>query len=127
MALRSRWWSQVFRWGSGDLLPEVSSQVTVAANAAAVGVAAGDEGRVEVEQCRSAVAWEAGEPGGRGETFREKGVEREEEKLVLQQPSHVSESCQDTPNTRFTPSRMDPHRCYWGADVTWLVWGSWKT
>lgn len=42
--------------GCDDLYTEVASQVTVAANAAEVGVAAGEDRHVDVEQCRSAVA-----------------------------------------------------------------------
>lgn len=69
--------SQVFPESSGDLFTEVTGQVSLGAKAAVVGVAAGDERHVDVEQRRSAVAWEAGEPGGWGETFKKKGMEGE--------------------------------------------------
>lgn len=39
-----------------DFFTEIPGQVTVAVKAAVVGVAAGDERHVDVEQCMSAVA-----------------------------------------------------------------------
>lgn len=42
--------------GCGDLLTEVNGQVTLVGKVAVVGVAAGDDRHVDVEQCRSAVA-----------------------------------------------------------------------
>lgn len=42
--------------GCVDLLTEVNGQVTLVGKVAVVGVAAGDDRHVDVEQCRSAVA-----------------------------------------------------------------------